>query len=160
MPESSNLDRIHNTICIQYKTDNMTMSVCTKSFTIPVLSNLKRGCQLLGLFFSFQITFLWLQHTCWRFVYTLVVTLSSLEQFSLFQRINLQKHIQMVNKTSSLKKKCIGNNAEVSRVNHSTLWCLHFPRYSHTSCYKLLLCQLWTEKRTPSLKKKLRNISM
>ena len=30
-------------------------------------SLLRGGCQLLGLIFSFNITFLWLQHACWMF---------------------------------------------------------------------------------------------
>ena len=37
-------------------------------------------------------------------------------------------------------KKLIGNNAEASRVNRNTLWCLTFPcSRQQTSCYKLVL---------------------
>ena len=50
--------------------------------------------------------------------------LLSSEQCSQFERFRLQ-HVQ-INKSSSFKTKLIGNNAEVGRVNHSTLSCLNF----------------------------------
>ena len=58
---------------------------------------------------------------------SLHINLLSSEQCSQFERFRLQ-HVQMVNKTSSFKTKCIGNNAEASRVNRNTLWCLTVQR--------------------------------
>ena len=49
-----------------------------------------------------------------------LATLLSLEQCFQIKRYRLQ-HVQMVNKTSSIKTELIGSNAEVSRVNHSSL---------------------------------------
>ena len=43
-----------------------------------------------------------------------LITLLSLEQCSKHFRL---QHVQIVNKTSSFKKKLIGSNAEASRVN-------------------------------------------
>ena len=47
------------------------------------------------------------------------------EECSQFERFCLQL-TQIVNKTPSFKIKLISNNAKVSRVNHSTLWCFTF----------------------------------
>ena len=50
------------------------------------------------------------------------------------------------NKTSYIKITMGGNNAEASRFNHNTLWCLTFPRSKQqTSCYNLLLGKFWAD---------------
>ena len=89
----------------------------------------------LALMVYFNITLSWLQrqHACWRFTpyqFVLMIILSS-EQCSQFERFRLQ-HVPMVNKTCSFKK-ITDNNAEASRINRSTLWCLTFPRSRHNS---------------------------
>ena len=76
----------------------------------------------------------WLQHACWRFTACQFVFSYFTKHSEQFKRFCLQ-HIWMVNKTSSFKTKLIGNNAKVSWFNHTTLWCLTFPR-SHS---KLLI---------------------
>ena len=56
-----------------------------------------------------------------------LVSLLSLKQRSTFERFCLQ-HIQMVNKTFSLKRLIIIDiTAEASRVDPITVWCLSFP---------------------------------
>jgi len=57
-------------------------------------------------------------------LFTLLIS----EQCLQFERFRLQR-VQMVNKTSSFEIKLIGNNAESSKVNRNTLWCLTSPRF-------------------------------
>ena len=57
----------------------------------------------------------------------------------------------MVNKTYSFKTRLIHNNAEESRTHRSIIWCFTFQRIiQHTSGYKLLPGQFWTEELAPS----------
>jgi len=102
-------------------------------------------------YFIFNIMFLLLRHTHWsctafHIVFSYFIKLA--EQCLQFERCH--PYIQKVNKTSSFKTKCIGSDAEASRVNHNTIWCLTFPRSrQQTSCYELMLCQFWAEQWAP-----------
>ena len=101
-------------------------------WTLQYITLLKWGCQLLGLFFSFNITFLWLQHACWMFTACQFVFSYITKRRTMFTILKFShQHVHMLNKTSRFKTKLIGNNAEASRVNCNTLWCLSLT-FSHS----------------------------
>ena len=96
-------------------------------------------------FFPFNITFLWLPHACWRFtacqfVSSYVIKLGTM--FAIWK--SPPATCSNSKQASSFKTELIGNNAEVSRVNHNILWCLTFPRSrQQTFCLIHWIIDLW-----------------